>query len=597
MIQFRVPRRDMHFVLHDVLDSERHYGRLAGCEVVNRELVDAIIEAGAKFSENELFPLNATGDVEGCRFDDGVVTTPPGFRDAYRTYMAGGWAALSGDPAYGGQGLPYSLNTLAIEMRTEANQAWAMYADLSHGAMNALEAHGTLELKQRFLTRLYTGEWTGTMCLTEPHAGSDVGLLRTRAEPNGDGSYAITGTKIFISAGEHDLTENIVHLVLGRLPDAPRGTKGISLFVVPKLRVHDDGSIGARNGVTCGAIEHKMGIHGNATCVLNFDGATGYLVGAENEGMRCMFTMMNTARIAVGVQGLGAAEVGYQASLAYARERLQMRALSGPKNAEGPADPIIVHPDVRRMLLLQKALVEGGRALAYHTALQVDLAEYGATDEVRQAAQLEVDFLTPVVKGFLTERGFDCVSNALQIFGGHGYIQETGIEQYLRDIRIALIYEGTTQIQALDLMGRKTLMNEGRALRHFVSRLDELAGDCEPRLADMTTALRRIGAEWRELADAVGRQALADPEEVGAASTDFLMFSGYALLALFWARMALVADVQLRAGANDAYLRGKLATARFYMQRVLPQAEAHRRSLLAGGSSMMALDVDAFDHL
>jgi hypothetical protein len=310
-----------------------------------------------------------------------------------------------------------------------------------------------------------------------------------------------------------------------------------------------------------------------------------------------MFTMMNTARIAVGVQGLGAAEVGYQASLAYARERLQMRALSGPKNADGPADPIIVHPDVRRMLLLQKAFVEGGRALAYHTALQVDLAEYGATDETRQAAQLEVDFLTPVVKAFLTERGFDCVSNALQIFGGHGYIQETGIEQYLRDIRITLIYEGTTQIQALDLMGRKTLMNEGRALRHFVSRLDELAGECEPRLADMTAALRRIGAEWLELAAHVGREALADPEEVGAASTDFLMFSGYALLASFWARMALVADVQLGAGADDAYLRGKLATARFYMQRVLPQAEAHRRSLLAGGSSMMALDVDAFDHL
>jgi alkylation response protein AidB-like acyl-CoA dehydrogenase len=596
MIQYRVPRRDLSFLLHDVFDFERHYARLEGCEVPNRELIDAIIDEAAKFSENELFPLNRVGDTEGCRLENGVVRTPTGFKEAYQAYVDGGWAALAGHPEYGGQGLPYSLNLVAIEVRTTANHAWAMYPDLSHGAMNALEKHGTPEQKQRFLRRLYEGTWTGTMCLTEPHAGSDVGLLRTRAERRDDGTYAITGTKIFISAGEHDLAENIVHLVLARLPDAPGGTKGISLFIVPKFLADEDGNRGARNGVTCGAIETKMGIHGNATCVLNFDGATGYLLGAENQGMRCMFTMMNTARIAVGMQGLGAAEVGFQSSLAYARDRLQMRALSGPKNASGAADPIIEHADVRRMLLLQKAIVEGGRALGYYAAMQADVAEHGGSEADRADAQLEVDFLTPIVKAFLTERGYDCVNAALQIYGGHGFIQETGIEQYVRDCRITLIYEGTTQIQALDLIGRKTLLNQGKALIRFTQHMTNLADAAAADFPEYARELRRVAEEWQDLAMHVGELAPQNADEIGAAAVDFLMYSGFVLVAWCWVQMALAAK-RADPDGSDPFLRGKLDTARFYMARVLPQAAAHRSALLAGADSLMAPAVDTFDHV
>jgi alkylation response protein AidB-like acyl-CoA dehydrogenase len=597
MVQFRVPRRDIQFLLHDVFEFERHYAGIEAHEAPNRELIDAIVDEAARFAETELFPLNRVGDEQGCRLEGGEVTTPAGFKAAYQTYRKGGWAALAGHPEYGGQGLPYSLNLLAIEIRTTANHAWAMYPDLSHGAMSALAKHGTAEQKALYLRRLYSGEWTGTMCLTEPHAGSDVGLLRTRAERRDDGSYRLTGTKIFISAGEHDLAENIVHLVLARLPDAPAGTKGISLFVVPKMHVNGDGSLGERNGITCGAIEEKMGIHGNATCVLNLDEATGYLVGEENKGMRCMFTMMNTARIAVGVQGLGAAEVGFQSSLAYARERLQMRALSGPKNPDGAADPIIAHPDVRRMLLTQKAIIEGGRALAYYTAMRADVAEFGRTEAERAEALLEVDFLTPVVKAFLTERGYDCINAALQIYGGHGFIRDTGIEQYVRDCRITLIYEGTTQIQALDLLGRKTLMNQGRAVERFVALMNDTAADCEAALPEQAASLRGLAAQWGELTQHTGALAMSDPDEVGAAAVDFLMFSGYALVAWCWARMALVAQSRTADAEADPFLEGKLATAQFYVQRLLPQAEAHRRAVLAGGATLMTPSVAMFDHV
>ena len=475
---------------------------------------------------------------------------------------------------------------------TSANMAWTMYPVLSHGTINALNAHGSEEQKQLFLTRLLSGEWTGTMCLTEPHAGSDVGILRTRAEPNADGSYAITGTKIFISAGDHDLAENIVHLVLARLPGAPEGTKGISLFVVPKILVNEAGVLGERNAVTCGALEEKMGIHGNATCELNFDGATGFLLGPENDGMRCMFTMMNAARIVVGVQGLGLMEAAYQAALGYAKERLQMRALTGPKYPDGPADPIIVHPDVRRMLLTQKAFVEGGRALAYYTAMQADLADCGPDPASRDRAEAMLDFLTPILKAFVTETGFEATNHAVQVYGGHGFIRQTGVEQYVRDSRITLIYEGTTQIQALDLIGRKVLRTQGAALLDLIGEMKTLAADAKETFPDLASELRRIGDEWGESALAIGARAAENPDELGAASVDFLMYSGYAVLAYFWLRMAQVAR-----DGDDMFSRGKVATAKFYFERLLPRAEAHRRSMEAGAASLMALDAEGFDHL
>jgi alkylation response protein AidB-like acyl-CoA dehydrogenase len=487
------------------------------------------------------------------------------------------------------------MSLLIEEPMTTANMAWTMYPDLSHSAMNALERHGSAALKQRFLPLLLSGACTGTMCLTESQAGSDVGILRTKATPNADGTYSITGTKIFISAGEHDFVDNILHLVLARLPSAPAGTKGISLFIVPKFMLREDGSPGERNGVQCTGIEEKMGIHGNATCALSFAGATGYLVGVENAGMRCMFTMMNAARLGVGMQGVGVAEAAFQASLAYARERLQMRALTGPQNPAGPADPIIAHPDVRRMLLTQKAIIEGGRALLYYTAQQADLAEFGPIDE-RDNAETMLSFLTPIVKAFLTETGFESVNHAVQIFGGHGFIRQTGVEQYVRDSRITLIYEGTTQIQALDLLGRKVMLTQGRALLVFVEEMQRLAKVCADPLPDIALALEKIAGEWATLSMATGGRAATDMNELGAASVDYLMYSGYACLAYCWARMALVAS-QLLTGGADPFFDGKLATARFYMTRMLPRAEAHKRSIEAGAAVLMSIDVAGFDHV
>ncbi|HEY6598205.1 MAG TPA: acyl-CoA dehydrogenase C-terminal domain-containing protein [Pseudomonadales bacterium] len=596
MAEFRAALRDMRFLLYDVLDSESHFAKLTDRETVTRDLLDPILDEAARFAETELFPANRVGDVQGCSFEDGVVKTPPGFKDAYRTYVANGWTGMTGDPKYGGQALPHSMSLIVEEPMTTANMAWTMYPDLSHSAMNALERHGTPEQKQTFLTLLLSGRCTGTMCLTEPHAGSDVGILRTKATRNADGTYAITGNKIFISAGEHDLVDNILHLVLARVPDAPSGTKGISLFIVPKFKLRDDGSPGERNGVVCTRIEEKMGIHGNATCALSFDGSTGYLVGEENQGMRCMFTMMNSARLGVGMQGVGVAEAAYQASLAYARERLQMRSLTGPQNPDGPADPIIVHPDVRRMLLTQKSLVEGARALVYYAALQADLSEFGPAAE-RDDAETMLSFLTPIVKAFVTETSFESVNHAVQIFGGHGFIEETGIEQYVRDCRITLIYEGTTQIQALDLLGRKVMLTQGKALLAFVEEMQRVARECQGPLPEIGAALDRIAAEWSTLSMATGGRAASDLNELGAASVDYLMYSGYATLAYFWARMALTATQLLEKGGADPFFTGKVATARFYMARMLPRAEAHKRAIEAGAGVLMQIDPAAFDHV
>ncbi|NJN52165.1 MAG: acyl-CoA dehydrogenase [Gammaproteobacteria bacterium] len=581
-------------MLYDVLDAQSHYGALEGCERVSREDLDSILDAAARFSEQELFPCNRVGDEVGCKLRRGSVVTAPGFKEAFELYRQAGWAGMIGDPEYGGQGLPSSIRLLAGESMSSANMAWTMYPDLSLSAMHALDIHGTPEQKQLFLTRLLAGEWTGTMCLTEPQAGSDVGLLTTKATPRADGRYSITGTKIFISAGDHDLAPNILHLVLARVPDAPAGTRGISLFIVPKYHVKANGEPGKRNGVVCSSIEKKMGLHGNATCVLNFENAVGYRVGEENQGMRCMFTMMNSARLGVGVQGLGIMEMAYQISLPYAQERLQMRSLRGPQNPDAIADPIIVHADVRRMLLTQKAFLEGGRALAYYAAMKADVALHGAADE-QAAAEEVLSFLTPIVKAFLTETGFESANHALQIFGGHGFIRETGIEQYVRDSRITLLYEGTTQIQALDLLARKVLMTGGKALLVFIEEIKAFAQTASPQIPELAARLDDIADDWGGLAMSIGGRAAVDPDAIGAASVDFLMYSGYAALAYFWVRIALAAK-QSEHADTDPFLIGKLATAQFYMDRILPRAEAHKRSAQSGANSLMAIDAAAFSH-
>jgi alkylation response protein AidB-like acyl-CoA dehydrogenase len=508
-----VSLRDIQFLIHDVFDFEGHYRALDLADPPTFELIDAIVDEAARFTENELAPLNRSGDEDGCHFADGHVSTPKGFKQAYAKYIEGGWAGLSGDPEYGGQGLPDSMSLFLEDLMCCANMAWTMYPGLSSGAMTALEPHGSAELKSQFLGKLLSGERTGTMCLTEPQAGSDVGLAKTKAERVADGSYAITGTKIFISAGDHDMAENIVHLVLARLPDAPQGTPGISMFVVPKFNLD-----GSRNAVDCGSIEEKMGIHGNATCVLNFDQACGYLVGEPGNGMRYMFTMMNGARLVVRLQGACQAHAAYLRSADYARERLQMRSLTGPKAPEQPADPIIVHPDVRRMLL-QRAIAEGGRALVYYVGQVADRARQGPAEDRATAAEL-LDFLTPIVKRILTELGFESVNQAVQIFGGHGFIRETGVEQYVRDVRIATIYEGTTQIQALDLLGRKILANQGRGLIAFTAEMNTLAESIETSLPEMAAELKALGKQWGKLTTNLCATATQDLDELGAAAVD-----------------------------------------------------------------------------
>ncbi len=596
MPEYKAPLKDIQFVLNDMLSIDQHYSQLPGCEEATPDMVSAIIEEGARFSERVLAPLNQVGDREGCRFNDGEVTTPTGFREAYQQFVEGGWPSLSHSPEWGGQGLPDSLGMVVSELTSTANWAWGMYPGLSHGAMNTLEEHGTDEQKQTYLTKLVSGEWTGTMCLTEPHCGTDLGLLRTRAEPNADGSYAISGTKIFISAGEHDMADNIIHIVLARLPDAPEGTKGISLFIVPKHLPTANGGAGERNAVSCGSIEHKMGIHGNSTCVMNFDGATGYLIGPANKGLNCMFTFMNTARLGTAMQGLAHAEWGLQNSLTYARERLQMRALNGPAAPDKAADPIIVHPEVRKMLLIQKAFAEGGRALIYYCSILVDKVKH-AEGEEKANADTQLAFLTPIAKAFLTEVGFESANHGLQVFGGHGYISEWGMEQNVRDCRISMLYEGTTQIQALDLLGRKVLMTQGETLKSFTKVIHTFCKSAaeDPKLRAFTGPLAKLNAEWGDLTQQIGMKAMMNRDEVGAASVDYLMYSGYVTLAYFWARMAQTAQLKLAAGEGDAaFYRAKLTTARFYFERILPRTRSLVETMLSGADNLMELPEDQF---
>ena len=553
MAQYKAPLRDMHFVLHELLEVEKHYASVPAYAEVNRELVDSVLEAGAQFAENELSPINRNGDEEGCHFDDGVVTTPKGFKEAYAKFVELGFGALSAPVEHGGQGLPPSLGIAMSEMTGTANWSWSMYPGLSHGAVNTVEAHGTPEQKDTYLTKLVTGEWTGTMCLTESNAGSDLGIIRSRAEPNADGSYSITGTKIFISAGEHDMAENIVHIVLARLPDAPKGTKGISLFIVPKFNVNADGSVGERNAVKCGSIEHKMGIKASATCVINFDGAKGFLIGPPNKGLNAMFTFMNTARVGTALQGVCAAEGSFQGALAYAKERLAMRSLSGPKAPDKEADPIIVHPAVRNMLLTQKAFAEGGRALVYWLSTQTDLV-YGANaEEDRKAADDLMSFLTPIAKAFLTEAGSEAAKHGVQVYGGHGFIREWGMEQIVRDTRIACLYEGTTEIQSLDLLGRKVLQTQGNMLRNFTKIVHKFcqANEGDAAMAEFIVPLVARNKQWGDVTTRIGLKAMQSPEEVGAAAVDYMYFSGYVTLAYLWAWMAKVAQDKIAAGTTE----------------------------------------------
>lgn len=592
MGDYKVPVRDMQFVMNELLDFEGHFESIGKGDVASPDIVAAIIEEGAKFSENVLAPLNAVGDKEGCTWSESEVTTPTGFKEAYQQFVEAGWPSMTHSEDVGGQGLPESLGTIMSEMYGSANWSWAMYPGLSHGCMKTLELHGTDEQREVYLTKLVEGSWTGTMCLTEPHCGSDLGMLRTKAEPNDDGSYNITGTKIFISAGEHDMAENIVHVVLARLPDAPEGTKGISLFIIPKFLPNADGEVGERNAVSCGSLEHKMGIHGNATCVMNFDAAKGFLIGPPNRGLNCMFTFMNTARIGTALQGLAHAEVGYQKSLEYAKDRTQFRSLSGTKNPDGQADPIIWHPDVRRMLLTQKALSEGGRMLLYYAAQLVDTEHLGQDDEVKNDASELLSLLTPIAKAFLTESGFECANLGMQCFGGHGYIQEWGMEQNVRDARIAMLYEGTTGIQALDLLGRKVLMSQGELLKRFTKIIHKFCKSHEENEAmkPFVAPLAEVNKEWGEVTMHVGLTAMENPEEVSAAAFDYIMYSGYVTLAYFWARAAEVAMQNLE---NDKrFYQSKLKTARFYYERILPRTKSLAVTMKSGAKNVMDFDID-----
>ncbi|KHK53746.1 acyl-CoA dehydrogenase [Ralstonia sp. A12] len=595
MGQYTAPLRDMQFVLHELLGVEDHLKQMPQHAEIDADTINQVIEEAGKFCSEVIFPINQSGDREGCTYHgDGVVTAPKGFKEAYQQYVEGGWPALGCDPEYGGQGLPILINNAVYEMLNSANQAWTMYPGLSHGAYEALHAHGTDELKQRYLPKLVSGVWTGTMCLTEPHCGTDLGMLRSKAEPLADGSYAITGTKIFISAGEHDLSENILHLVLARLPDAPGGTKGISLFVVPKFIPDASGNPGERNTVACGAIEHKMGIHGNATCVINLDGARGWMVGEPNKGLNAMFVMMNAARLGVGMQSLGLTEVAYQNSAAYAKERLQMRSLSGPKAPDKPADPIIVHPDVRRMLLTQRAFAEGGRAFSYWIALQIDNELSHSDESVRKDAGDLVALLTPIAKAFLSDNAFISTNEGMQVFGGHGYIAEWGMEQYVRDARINMIYEGTNTVQSLDLLGRKILGDMGAKMKKFGKLVQDFveAEGTNEAMQEFVNPLADIGDKVQKLTMEIGMKAMANPDEVGAAAVPYLRVVGHLVFSYFWARMAKIALEKQDSG--DTFYKVKLATARFYFAKLLPETASQIRMARAGGATLMALEADLF---
>lgn len=591
MPAFRVPLDDIRFLLHHVHDGAQ-LAALPGLEEATPDLIDNVLAEGAALCEKVLFPLNQSGDAEGVHFDQGVVRTPAGFKEAYAQYRAGGWTGVSSSPEYGGMGLPKTVSFVMEEQLCAANLSFGMYPALAHGAYNALAAYGSAEQRAYYLPKLVDGRWGGTMCLTEAHAGTDLGIITTKAVPLDDGSFAITGQKIFITAGEHDLTENIVHLVLAKLPDAPAGTRGISMFVVPKRYPNPDGTAGAPNGVSCGSVEHKMGIKASATCVINFDGARGWLVGEPHKGMRAMFVMMNGARLGVGLQGLGLSEVAYQNALAYAKERLQGRALTGPKNPAGPADPILAHPDVRKGLLRIKALNEGMRALGVWTAVRLDLEERHPDAAVREEAGDLLALLTPVIKAFFTDHGFANANIALQTLGGHGYIREYGMEQFVRDARIAQIYEGTNAVQALDLVGRKLPMEGGRPVRRFFAlvkgAVDAAAAD--PARAEFAKAQGAALGQLQKATMWLAERGAANPDEAGAAATEYLHLMGYVALGWQWLLMLDAAQRLEAAGEGDAaFLAAKRKTARFFFSRLLPETGALLAAIQSGAAPIMAL--------
>ncbi|HFN4026865.1 TPA: acyl-CoA dehydrogenase C-terminal domain-containing protein [Pseudomonas aeruginosa] len=593
MPEYNAPLRDMRFLLNDVFDAPALWQRLPRlAERIDADTADAILEEAAKVTGGLLAPLNRSGDEEGAQWQDGAVRTPAGFREAYATYAEGGWVGLTGNPAHGGMGMPKMLAVQFEEMMYAANASFSLYSTLSAGACLALDAHGSEELKNRYLPNMYAGTWAGSMCLTEPHAGTDLGIIRTKAEPQADGSYRISGTKIFITGGEQDLTENIIHLVLAKLPDAPAGSRGISLFLVPKFLVGDDGALGARNAVHCGSIEHKMGIKASATCVMNFDGASGWLVGEVNKGLAAMFTMMNYERLSIGIQGIGCAEMSYQSAVAYARERLQSRAPTGPVARDKAADPIIVHPDVRRMLLTMKALTEGGRVFSTYVGQQLDLAKYAEDQEERSQAEALVALLIPVAKAFFTDTGLESCVLGQQVFGGHGYIREWGQEQLVRDVRIAQIYEGTNGIQALDLMGRKVVANGGLFLSIFSREVRAFAAGANAELAEFVTPLLTALDLLDNLTQGIVARAGNDPREIGAASVEYLHLFGYTAYAYLWARMAAAALRQRE--ADPAFHDGKLATARFYFARILPRVHSLAAAVEAGSESLYGLEAEQF---
>src|SRR5690554_196669 len=600
---YKAPLRDMKFLLNDVFDYPTHYQGLTSGENATPDIVDAILTECGRFCEEVLSPLYQSGDEEGCKLENGEVITPKGYKEAYQQYVMGGWQGLSAPEEFGGQGLPASMGLFKQEMMGTANWSFSMYPGLSLGAMNTVFLHGTDEQKQTYLVPLTEGRWGGTMCLTEPQCGTDLGQVKTRAEPQADGSYKLTGTKIFISSGEHDLTENIVHIVLARLPDAPKGTRGISLFIVPKFLPAADGGVGERNGVNCGSLEKKMGIKASATCVMNFDGATGYLIGPENRGLECMFTFMNTARIGTAIQGVGPAELSYQWALDYAKERRSMRALSGKKEPDQVADSLIHHADVRRMLLTQKAIAEGGRAMLYYSARLADhMVEAHTVGDAEKAEKAEkyddkLGFLTPILKGFLTKLGNEAANLGVQVFGGHGYIREHGMEQIVRDTRIATLYEGTTGIQALDLLGRKVLlMTQGGAVREFTLKIANFARKhlTNKQLRPMAIELLKLTAQWNLLTVRVMLAARKDRDVVSAAAYDFLMYSGYVSMAYMWLRQSAVAADKLENGGDEseAFYQTKLATAEFYYERLLPRAQAHATSMLSPTRNLMQVEPD-----
>ena len=592
MADYQAPLRDMCFVLNEVFDAPKLWQALpALAEVVDAETADAILEEAGKITANSIAPLNRSGDEEGCRWDGGAVSTPAGYREAYQLYAEGGWVGVGGDPAFGGMGMPKVISAQVEEMMNSASLAFGLYPMLTSGACLSIYAHASEELKQKYLPNMYAGVWSGSMCLTEPHAGTDLGIIRTKAEPQADGSYKVSGTKIFITGGEHDLTDNIIHLVLAKLPDAPAGSRGISLFLVPKVLVNDDGSLGERNSLSCGSIEHKMGIQASATCVMNFDGATGWMVGEPNKGLAAMFTMMNYERLGVGIQGLATGERSYQSAIEYARERIQSRAPTGPVAQDKAADPIIVHPDVRRMLLTMKALNEGGRAFSSYVALQLDIAKFSDDEAARQRAEAQVALLTPVAKAFLTDMGLETTVHGQQVFGGHGFIREWGQEQLVRDCRITQIYEGTNGIQALDLVGRKIVGSGGTMYQAFVDEIRAFVASAGADLREFTEPLKAALDNLDELTAWVIDQAKTNPNEIGAASVEYLHVFGYTAYAYMWARMAAVALA--KQGEGDFY-QSKLGTARFYFARLLPRIHSLTASVKAGSDSLYLLEAAQF---